>query len=130
MHWRKKLKAQPKDTLLSFQKFQLIRLSVMQERIGQSGFDLINHRPALGQFTIELDKVLLMLWHLIFLENRLSRAFWLAKAAINAHLGIDGEKIRPFMKRIDRADGHTICVFTQDAIIGHYKRHASPPLFS
>jgi hypothetical protein len=130
MHWHKKSKAQPKDTLLGLQKFQLIRLPVMQERIGQSGFDLIDDRPTLRQVAIELDKMLLLAGHLIFLKNRLGGAFRLTQAAINAHRRIDGEKIGAFMKRIHRADRHAICVFTKDAIICHHKNHASPPFIS
>jgi hypothetical protein len=86
-------------------------------------FDLINDRPLLSQFGIDGDELLLVIRKVIFGKDGGNGAFWLAEGAVDAFLGVDDEKIRPFMKAVDRADINAVGIFALDTIFSNDKGH-------
>jgi hypothetical protein len=67
--------------------------------------------------------VLLPIGHVFFCVNGVDRALGDADRTVDALIGVDGQKIRPFAKTIDGADIDTIGVFATDASFGDNVGH-------
>jgi hypothetical protein len=111
----------PKSTL---QMLQLIRHAIPLFSIFWRFFFLGDIWPDLSQFSIQLQEDLLIFWQLIFGENGIHRAFWLAQRAIDALIGVNNQKIGAFVKTIDWTYFYAICVFTFNAIFADNKCHS------
>src|SRR5690606_12627101 len=59
-------------------------------------------------------------------KNGFRRALRNADSTIYALLGVDDQHAVPFVEAVDRADLHTVHVFTFDAIFGHHIGHELP----
>src|SRR5215831_6969177 len=70
---------------------------------------------ALEDVTVDLDVLLLRLWHVLFGEDRGDGAFRLARAAIDALVGVDEELLLPLVNAIDGTDVDAGAVLHADA---------------
>ena len=71
----------------------------------------------------EFDELLLAIRDFIFGIDCFGRTFRLAQGTIYAFIWVYNEKIRPFVKTINRAYVHAISEFASDAIFSHYESH-------
>jgi hypothetical protein len=67
--------------------------------------------------------VLLAFGHVFFGEDGVGWALRNAHGAVNAFIGVDGQKVRTFAKAIDGANIHTVGVFALDTGFGDNVRH-------
>ena len=73
-----------------------------------------NIRPDLGELGIDLQP--LAVWIILGIGlDRLNRAFRLANAAIDALIRVNDEHVLAFIEAVDRANLHTVHVFTLNA---------------
>src|SRR5438105_11250818 len=79
--------------------------------VGRRRLALGDARPAaLGQLGIQLDHVLLVARNILLRHDRVDGALGDADGAVDAFVGVDGQKVRPFAKAVDRAHIHTVGV--------------------
>jgi hypothetical protein len=67
--------------------------------------------------------VFLALWHIFFGINGVDRTLWNANGAVDALIGIDGEKVRAFTETVDRTNIYTVGVLTTDTGFGDNVGH-------
>src|ERR1700722_3750357 len=113
----------PASCRSALEQLELLRLVFPFLGVGRRRAFLGDHRPLLRQLGIELFEGFLSRWYFLLREDRLHRTFRLAQRAVDALVRVDHEKIRPFMKAVDRADLHTVHVFAFDAAFRHDKGH-------
>lgn len=77
----------------------------------------------LCELDVEFDHVLLIRRHIFFGVNRVHRAFRNAHGAVDAFIGIDGQKIGAFPEAVNRANIHTVGVFAFDTGFGDNVGH-------
>src|SRR2546422_320311 len=77
----------------------------------------------LEELLVELDEVLPLLGSLILGENRLHRTHGLARAAVDALVGVDVEHRLTLVDAVDRAHLHACLVFYVDARLRDDVRH-------
>ena len=115
---------------LALQQRQFVRLVGPFLGVRRGGFHFCDVRPDLRQFSIELKEYLLVFGQLIFRVDGIYRAFRLAQGAVNAFVRVNDEEIGPFVKTIDRAHLHAVCVFALDTLFANNKSHASNASFA
>jgi hypothetical protein len=71
--------------------------------------------PRWREFSIELNKRLLISRNIILSINSIYRALWYAYRAINALVRIDDQKIRALTKAVNWANVNAIGIFAADA---------------
>ncbi len=71
--------------------------------------------------------MLLAFWNFVLRIDCLDRAFRLAQGAVDTLIGIDDEKIRPFVETVHGADLDAIGQFALDAGFGDDERHIALP---
>lgn len=89
--------------------------------IGRAVFFHRDVGPDVGKFRIHL-KPFFEIWFGIRL-NRLGRTLWFADPAVNTFVGMNDQHIFAFIKAVDRAYFHAVCILTLDAVIGHNVGH-------
>lgn len=77
--------------------------------------------PNLGIFGVDLQPVFQTRFGIGL--DRFGRAFRLANSTIDAFIGMDDKEVFAFVKAVDRAHFHTICVFAFHAIVGDNVSH-------
>ena len=93
-------------------------------RIGHRCFAFGDAGPAdERQLSVELGHVLLAFWHVFFCVDGVHRALGDAHGAVDALVGVDGEKVGAFAEAVDRTNVHTVGVLTLDTGFGDYVRH-------
>ena len=92
--------------------------------VGKTGLHFCNAGPDLGQFGIQLQKYRLVLWQFVLGEDGIHGALRFAQSTINTFIGVDNQKIRALVKAVNRADFHTVGMFTVDAILAYNKCHS------
>src|SRR6266581_8846477 len=107
----------------AFEQFQLVLDLQPVVGVGRRIAALYDRLPDLGQVGIQGDEAALRLGHVVGVEYRLGRALGNAQRAVDALVGVDDEKIRPFAKTIDGTDLDAIGVLALDAGFGHHKSH-------
>merc|ERR1711879_905274 len=115
---------------LTFQQFNLVRLSIPFFCVSRRFFHFGNVWPHFGQFGVQLDKLLLIRRNFIFRIDRFYRTFWLTQSTVNTFIWMNDQKIRPFVKTVNGADLNTICVFAFNAVFSNNKSHCFSPLKS
>ena len=75
-----------------------------------------DHRPLQREFRVEFKELFLARRYFIFGDDGFNGTFWLTKGAIDAFLGINDQKIRAFVKAVNRANVNSIGVFTLDTV--------------
>ena len=100
-------------------------LSFHSSASGSGGLALGDAFPGgqLGQFGVELGHVALVLGHVFFGVDGVDRAFGDADRAVNAFIGVDGQKVGAFAKTVHGADIDTIGVLALDAGFGDGMGH-------
>lgn len=91
--------------------------------IGQRILANGDHRPLPTQFSVQGGEMFLTRRHVVDGEDRLGRALWLTKRAVDALVGIDHQKIGTFVETVHRADFDTVSVLATDAVFGDDKGH-------
>src|SRR3990167_6837970 len=84
--------------------------------------------PLAGEFRVQRDEALLIRGHIVLGIDGRDRALRHAHRAVDAFVGIDGEKVRPFPEGVDRADVHAVGVFAAYAGFGDDKGHGGAPV--
>jgi hypothetical protein len=93
--------------------------------VGHGGLALGDAFPTRqqGQLGVELGHVLLVRGQVFFGVDRVDRALGNAHGAIDALVGVDGQKVGAFTEAVDRANVHTVGVFALDAGFGNNVGH-------
>ncbi len=102
---------------------QLVFDAIPVGGIGRRILADIDHRPLQAELGIERDEFFLAGGHVIFGKDRICRAFGLTQSAIDAFLGVDDQKIGPFVETVYRADIDTVGIFALDTVFGNYVCH-------
>jgi hypothetical protein len=97
---------------LSFQVLQFIFDISPFFRVFRSRLHLGDNRPDLTELGIQLEEMLLILGQLILGIYGVHRALGFAQTAVDTFLGIDYQKIRPFMEAVYRAYLDTVRMLT------------------
>lgn len=81
--------------------------------------------PFAGKFRIECDEFLLIFRHVFFSEDGTFRAFRNTDGAVDAFVGVDHEKVRPFAEAVHGADVDAVSALASDTgfadNVGHWK---------
>jgi len=80
-------------------------------------------RLSLKELAILLDVALPLLWYGVIGEDGLDRAFWFARATINAFVGVDVILVVTLINAIHRTDRHARGVFRADARLSNNVWH-------
>src|SRR5687768_1785477 len=88
----------------------------------------LDPRIVLEELLVELDEALPLIGRLVFREDRLDRAHGLARAAVDALVGVDEELVLAFVDAIDRAYLDAGLVLDADARLGDHIRHWGLPI--
>jgi hypothetical protein len=86
-------------------------------------FDGIDHWPLLRKFCVKSNKRSLCFGDVLFCVNGLDWASVNAQVAVNAFLWVDDQKVRAFVKTINRAHIDAICIFATNAAFCYDIRH-------
>src|SRR5262249_33736981 len=109
-------RTQIEERALAFLLLELLRFGqrfLLLRDVGQLGGVLGIDRFVLCPF----------LWKVGLGEDRLGRADRLARAAIDALVGVDYQEVHGLVETVDRADLHAISVLALDAWVGNDVRH-------
>ena len=90
--------------------------------------ELVDHGRALLVRVVDLHERLPLVRERVLREDRLDRALRLARAAIDALLGVDHEDPAELVDAVDGADVDARAVFDVDAGLGDDVRHAPDPI--
>jgi hypothetical protein len=77
----------------------------------------------LGELSIQGHHVLLTLGDVFLGKDGVGRAFRNANCAVDALIGIDGQKVRTFTKTVHGTNIHTVGVLTADTRFGDNVSH-------
>lgn len=88
-------------------------------RVIRRGFHFGDHRPVLGEFSIELEKIFLAFGEVIFCIDSINRAFRFTQTAVNTFFRIDDEKVRSLMKTVDGTHFDTVGKFAFNTRFGN-----------
>src|SRR5712664_3855673 len=85
----------------------------------------LDPRVVLEELLVQLDEALPLLGGLVLREDRLHGAYRLARAAVDALVGMDVEHVLPFVDAVDRAYLDARLVLHVDARLGDDVRHSA-----
>ena len=91
--------------------------------IGQGWLGTIDHGPDAAQFGIEISKLPLIVWHILFGLDRVDGTFRNAYRTIDALVGVDYKEVRAGLETVHRAHIYTVSIPTSYASFGHYMSH-------
>src|SRR5215470_18020240 len=103
----------------------LTRGGTTGERSGLRGG--LNAGIVLEELLVDVDEVLPLIGNLVLREDRLHRTHRLARAAVDALVGVDVQHVLPLVDAVDRTDLHTRLVLDVDARLSDHVRHRDPP---
>jgi hypothetical protein len=112
---------------LTLKVLQLAWHTVPFSGIGRRIFNLGDVRPDLRQLGIQFQEYGLVVRQFIFREDGANRALRFTQRTVDTLVRVDHQKIGAFVKAINRANFHTVCVLTFDAIFPNYKSHRRLP---
>jgi hypothetical protein len=88
-------------------------------RVIRWSFHFRDDWPVLREFSIEFQKVFLILGEVIFCIDSINRTFRFTQTAVNTFFRVDDEKVRPLMETVDGAHFDTIGKFAFDTRFGN-----------
>jgi hypothetical protein len=92
--------------------------------VWQRGFALGDAGPAeFGELGVQGRHMLLAFRHIFFGKDGVGWTLGNAHRAVDALIGVDGQKIRTFAKTVDGTNIHTVGVFALDTGFGDNVRH-------
>jgi hypothetical protein len=74
-------------------------------------------------FTIQVDEILPLIRHIVFMVNCLDGALRSARIAIKAANWVNEQHLLTLAKAVGRANDHAVCVFAAETRFGYHKSH-------